>query len=172
MVVEHREIRYPRIEYRTGTMRLILPIGFNAELILDKYEKWISTKESFIKSSLKKSNLIQLEEVNTEQFKRIIQKLVNKYSKDLGVVVDKVIFRKLLSKWASCSKYGNLTFNIELRYLPKRLINYVVYHEMLHIIERKHNFKFWQMVKEKYSNHVKYEEELFGYWFLINKSKR
>ncbi len=74
---------------------------------------------------------------------------------------------KMKSKWGSCSSRKNLTFNTFLKYLPETLIKYIVLHEMAHLIERKHDHKFWEIVSKKYKNHQKRESDLFSYWFLI-----
>lgn len=171
MEVEHRNIKYPRIEYRTGIMKLILPVETEPTKLIQKYSKWISAKEKFIKTTSKEAKQLEIKEVPLDNFIRIIKKLVKDYSKELGVVVNRVQFRRLSSKWGSCSINGNLCFNYCLRFIPTRIKKYVVYHEMIHIIERKHNLRFWQMIEEKYPDHAKYEEELFSYWFLINKKR-
>ncbi|MBU4077646.1 MAG: DUF45 domain-containing protein, partial [Euryarchaeota archaeon] len=44
-------------------------------------------------------------------------------------------------------------------------------HEMVHLIERKHNEKFWKIISNKFENYDKNEKELFEYWFLIQKTK-
>ena len=59
--------------------------------------------------------------------------------------------------------------NSLLRYLPVHLIDYVVYHEIAHLKERKHNERFWKIIKEKYKDHQKREKELFLYWFLVQE---
>ena len=76
------------------------------------------------------------------------------------------------SKWGSCSKAGNLTFNINLKYLPIYLIKYVIFHEISHIISRKHNLKFWNTIELKFKNDQNLETELFTYWFLIMQKNK
>jgi hypothetical protein len=73
------------------------------------------------------------------------------------------------SKWASHSRNGNLTLNGELRFLPKNLIEYVIFHEMAHSIERKHNERFWKTVERRFKNHQEIENKLLVYWFLIKE---
>jgi predicted metal-dependent hydrolase len=51
------------------------------------------------------------------------------------------------SRWASCSKNGNLNFNLLLASLPVELINYVIVHELAHLIELNHSKEFWNIVK-------------------------
>ncbi|MBU3965756.1 MAG: M48 family metallopeptidase [Euryarchaeota archaeon] len=71
------------------------------------------------------------------------------------------------SKWGSCSPKKNLTINTLLKYLPEEIIEYVIFHEMAHLIERKHNEKFWKIISNKFQNYEENEKELFEYWFLI-----
>ncbi|MBU4075475.1 MAG: M48 family metallopeptidase, partial [Euryarchaeota archaeon] len=73
------------------------------------------------------------------------------------------------SKWGSCSPNKNLTINTLLKYLPENLIEYVIFHEMVHLIERKHNKLFWKFIAIKFDNYEEKEKELFEYWFLIQK---
>ncbi|MBU4373581.1 MAG: DUF45 domain-containing protein, partial [Euryarchaeota archaeon] len=46
---------------------------------------------------------------------------------------------------------------------------YVIFHEMVHLIERKHNEHFWNIISNKFENYSEKEKELFEYWFLIQK---
>src|SRR3989304_5081558 len=101
MEVEHRNIKYPRIEYRTGMMKLILPVETEPTKLIQKYSKWISAKEKFIKTTSKEAKQLKIKEVPLDNFIRSIKKLVKDYSKELGVVVNRVQFRKLSSKWGS-----------------------------------------------------------------------
>ena len=73
------------------------------------------------------------------------------------------------SKWGSLSSRKNLTINRYVKYLPNWLIKYIVFHEMVHLIERKHNERFWKIIGAKYKNYQRYETYLLKYWFLIQK---
>ena len=74
------------------------------------------------------------------------------------------------TKWASYSQKGNLTINALLKYLPERLVRYVVFHEMIHSIEKRHNENFWKIITKKYINYEEMEKALLMYWFLIQRS--
>lgn len=73
------------------------------------------------------------------------------------------------SKWATLSPNRNLTLNNLLKCLPHDLIPCVIYHELAHLKERRHNVRFWAIISRKYKNHIDLESALFEYWFLIKR---
>lgn len=169
MKVENRNIKYPRIEMRTGEVRFILPLNMNHHPIMDKYQTWINDKTADIEKALKNSAKLKLNSRSQQKLKLMILDTIDKYSDEYGVVVNRVILRELSSKWGSCSSVGNLTFNKLLSSLPDHHLQYIVFHELMHLIERKHSTKYWSLVSEKFNDYKKIEEELISYWFLINK---
>jgi predicted metal-dependent hydrolase len=58
-----------------------------------------------------------------------------------------------------------------IEFLPNYLIEYIVYHEIVHLIERTHSKQFWNRIKKRYKEYREYEDELSGYLFLM-KSQR
>ena len=71
------------------------------------------------------------------------QILVKKWEQRLGVKVKKVYIQKMKTKWGSCnSKSKNIRLNTELAKKPKEFLEYVVLHELTHLIAPKHNEKF------------------------------
>ena len=81
----------------------------------------------------------------------------------------KIYFRKMKTKWASCSAKRNLTINTLMKYLPDYLIKYVIFHEIAHLKEKRHNDEFWKIVSKKFVNYQKLERDLFVYWFQVAK---
>ena len=60
---------------------------------------------------------------------------------------NKVSIKNQRSRWASCSENGNLNFNLILAALPIEIIDYVIIHELAHLIELNHSNDFWNIVK-------------------------
>lgn len=72
------------------------------------------------------------------------------------------------SRWASCSKNGNLNFNLLLASLPVELINYVIVHELAHLIELNHSKEFWNIVKLLDPEFQHHRKLLHKYGLLTN----
>ncbi len=172
MKLSYRNIKYPRLEFKTGELLMILPHGKKPEELMDKYSGWIEDRKLFINGALAESTGKKLYNRDLNELKMLVNSLIKKNSEELGVQSERVAFRNMTSKWASCSKYGNLVFNNDMKFLPKKLISYIVLHEIAHMISRKHNAKFWEVVKSKFENHKQLERELFMYWFKIRANKK
>jgi predicted metal-dependent hydrolase len=57
-----------------------------------------------------------------------------------------------------------------LKFLPEELINYIIYHETAHNIERKQHENFWNLINKKLPDRNTKENDLLTYWFLIQAS--
>jgi predicted metal-dependent hydrolase len=79
-----------------------------------------------------------------------IPMLIKKWEKKLNVKVSNYFLQKMKTRWGSCNKsLGYIRLNTELVKKPKKLVEYVVIHEMVHLIESKHNDRFIKIL-DKY----------------------
>ena len=78
----------------------------------------------------------------------IITPLIVKYAKLLNVSPKKIILKKLKSRWGSATHRNIINLNIHLLKAPLHVIEYVVLHELSHLIERNHSKRFWQIVSD------------------------
>ena len=165
--VSHRNVKYPRLEFRTGKLLLILPFDLKPDVLLEKHTSWIIKKTGFIKECLKETSKKKIVRRTEEEFRDLIYSSIKKASKELGGRLKKVYFKKMKTKWASCSAKRNLTVNTLIKYLPSHLIEYVIFHEITHLKEKRHNGQFWEMVSKKFINYQDLEKDLFVYWFKL-----
>ncbi len=63
-----------------------------------------------------------------------------------GFRFNKIAVRRQSSRWGSCSSRGNLSFNYKLMRMRKKVIDYVIVHELCHLREMNHSKKFWKIV--------------------------
>ena len=167
--VSYRDIKYPRVELKTGKLLFILPFGYKPNIIYGRNKGWICKKIDFIEECLNNAKNKELVKRSNEKFKNLVYNIVSTTTEDLKVKVNQIYFRKMRTKWASLSSFKNLTVNRLMKSLPKYLIGYIIFHELVHIIEKKHNNRFWEIVEERYKNYQRLEKELFEYWFKISE---
>lgn len=77
--------------------------------------------------------------------------LIKKWEKKFNVKVSKYFLQKMKTRWGSCNKVlRNIRLNTELVKKPKDLVEYVVMHEIAHLIEPKHNSRFIKILNNYY----------------------
>jgi predicted metal-dependent hydrolase len=80
-----------------------------------------------------------------------IPALIEKWQPRLGVQVTAYFLQKMKTKWGSCkSRQGHIRLNTELVKKPKDLLEYVLVHEMAHLLEPTHNARFISMMDRHY----------------------
>lgn len=102
-----------------------------------------------------------------QQTARIIADRLPTFASRFNVKYNKVSIKNQKSRWASCSKNGNLNFNLLLVAAPSNVIDYIMIHELMHLIEFDHSHQFWQLVKEADPDYKKHREWLVNYSLVI-----
>ena len=78
-----------------------------------------------------------------EQIKAVVPELLAKWEPILGVSVNRFFVQQMKTKWGSCNpRAGTIRLNTELAKKPKQCLEYIVVHEMVHLLERRHNDRF------------------------------
>ena len=76
-----------------------------------------------------------------------VGRVVARYAEIMGVDVGEVRYKYLVQRWGSCSHAGNLNFNIRIVMAPMSLVEYVVAHELCHLLYRDHSGQFWEALR-------------------------
>ncbi|MBN2735916.1 MAG: M48 family metallopeptidase [Spirochaetales bacterium] len=75
----------------------------------------------------------RVEELNKSSFNQTINQIHIKYNK---------------SNWGSCSSRSNINISTRLFFAPPEVIDYVIVHELAHLIEHNHSLRFWALVSK------------------------
>ena len=79
-----------------------------------------------------------------DRLKTSIPRLIAAWEPFMGVTVKEWRIRKMRTRWGSCSvRNGRIWLSLELAKKPMRCLEYVIVHEMAHLIEPSHNRRFW-----------------------------
>ena len=84
---------------------------------------------------------------------KINEKYIKKYSTILKVTPEKVRIKPLNYAWGSCSSNKNISINSKLANKNEKAVEYVVLHEMCHLIYMNHSKNFWNLVEKNMPNY-------------------
>lgn len=111
------------------------------------------------------SSAAKREEVMHEWHKALLHELlpalITKWEAKLGVNVRGYYLQRMKTKWGGCNhRAGNIRLNTELAKKPKDLVEYVVVHEMLHLLESTHSERFTRLLDKHYPSWREARSEL------------
>lgn len=90
-------------------------------------------------SNMQKKQMI-MDQWYREQLKVIVPPIIKKWEKRIGVPVKEFGIKKMKTKWGTCNKDAKrIWLNLELAKKPEHCLEYIVVHEMIHLLERHHN---------------------------------
>ena len=98
-------------------------------------------------NEFKKSSV--LEEWYRQKIKAEISQILQSWEVKMGVDVDRFIVQKMKTKWGSCTPQSStIRLNLELAKKPRQCLEYIVVHELLHLIEPTHNSRFISLMDQ------------------------
>ena len=77
---------------------------------------------------------------------RHIRMRVEHYQVRLGKYPGRITIREQKTRWGSCSARGNLNFNWRVMMAPPEIVDYLVVHELCHLVHLNHSPEFWALV--------------------------
>jgi len=84
-----------------------------------------------------------LDEWYRSQLKEAVPSLIAKWEPLMRVKVERFFLQRMKTKWGSCSsRAGNIRLNTDLAKKPRECLEYIVVHEMVHLLEPTHNSRF------------------------------
>jgi len=114
-----------------------------------------------------------VEEWYREQVKQAAPPLIAKWEKLLGVKAERLFVQRMKTKWGSCNpRARTVRLNTDLAKKPRECLEYLVVHELVHLLEPTHNARFialmdqsmpqWQSCRQSL-NRLPVRHELWGY---------
>ncbi len=144
---EQKDVSYVRAEMDESG---IVCYYQSAEVLADNdIQTWITkTLEAFARKRVKE---------------RLIPRLLN-MAKERSLSLNNVKVSSAKGRWGSCSSTGNINLSLYLVLLPRHLQDYVLQHELTHLIEMNHSPRFWARLDEVCDGKAKaLRKEMRGY---------
>ena len=95
-----------------------------------------------------------------EQARALVYEKIEKINQVYNFSFGRVAIKNHRSCWGSCSKKGNLNFNYKIIFLPERLAEYIVAHELCHLREFNHSKNFWNLVSRIFSDYKEIRKQI------------
>jgi len=154
-LMELKEVGYNSFyrEFVNGETFMYMGRNYSLELIIDNSIKKpkVNLNESkfYINAPTKDQNILKkaMEFWYRKEAKEIIGKKVLFYAPKLEVEPNQIKIKEQKKRWGSCSPKGNINFNWRTIMAPSNVIDYIIVHELSHLIYQNHSKKFWDKVE-------------------------
>ena len=138
--------------YCDGSIVMTTPFDLNesvAERFIREKVNWIFSKINYFKTFkyklTRKSSLRDYLKHKEKAFNIIKERIVY-FDKNYKFEYNKINIKRQKTRWGSCSRKGNLNFNYKIIFLPDKIRDYIIAHELCHLKEFNHSKKFWNLV--------------------------
>ncbi|MDU1116201.1 MULTISPECIES: M48 family metallopeptidase [Clostridium] len=160
--------RQSKREYVSGESYYLWGERFNLRVVErdNAYSKVQIENKKYLTLYVKHgTEVAKREEIITEwyrkQIKEQIPKLISKWEPTLGVEVKAWGVKKMSTKWGTCNnEAGRIWLNLYLAKRPHKCLEYVVVHEMTHLLERTHSDRFKELMDTNYPTWKSVRDEL------------
>lgn len=151
------------VVYPDARVVVTAPVFFGVEAIqrfVEKHRAWLRRKVNETSGR----TLVHIKRVEIEILKRRALTFASErcahIAQRYGAQYKKITIRAQKSRWGSCSRAGNLSFNYKIAALPAHIADYIIVHEICHLIEMNHSKRFWALVAKTIPNHKELRKEL------------
>ena len=161
-----KQEREAKRDYITQESHYFLGKRFLLKVIEEQAPPRVVRKHNTIELYVRKTNSAQKkQEILTtwyrQQLKQILPKYISKWEDKMDVRVSQHGIRKMKTRWGTCNRESKrIWFNLELAKKPPQCLEYIVVHEMVHLLERKHNERFKALMDKYMPQWRLYKEEL------------
>lgn len=114
---------------------------------------WMEENYIFVSGELEFVNR-RVKDFIKQEMKKYFTEQSKYYADVLKVTVAKVSVKDTVSRWGSCASNGNLSFSWRLAFAPLFVMDYIVAHEVAHLVELNHSCRFWNVVKKIYEGDI------------------
>ena len=163
---------YLRVKDTDGTLSVSAPYGMSDREIkkfVESKSDWIerTMQEMLVARQLKEQAPVLAPFMEREirlELKRQLQRLIDKWEPVMGVKSAGFTIKKMKTRWGSCNvKSHHLNFNLLLAKVPPECAEYVVVHELTHLLEPSHNARFWSLMEYYLPGSKELRKQLAGF---------
>jgi len=165
-------VRSDRIYFRQGQPPelVVRPRATDAQIeaAIDYHLPWLERQLASVQEArLGLDRLTLSQEQGRTEARARISLIAQSEAAALGVSYRRLTLRDQRSRWGSCSSKGTLSFNWRLVLAPHDVLDYVVVHEVCHLVEHHHRPSFWRLVERRRPHYREQKRWLDAYGWEI-----
>jgi predicted metal-dependent hydrolase len=146
-----------RESHYLGGERYLLRVNYH-----DAPAKVVLQNKGYIDLYIRENSTLEqrrkvMQEWYRERLKLEIAPMIEKWQKKIGVEINEWGIKQMKTKWGTCNiESKRIWINLELAKKPIRCLEYIIVHELIHLLERNHNQKF-----------INYLDQFFPNWRIV-----
>jgi len=147
-LLQGKDRQSPR-KYVTGETHYLLGKAYRLKVVPAEGKSGVRVKgKTVIELTVQKESTTEAKSELMKEFYRthlkiVLLKMVDDWCRKMDVQPDDWRVKSMKTKWGSCNTVKKtILFNLELAKKPKSCIEYIVVHELVHLLERLHNDRF------------------------------
>lgn len=173
----YEKIRHPQkyppepVKKEFATGETILYLGRNYRLeIADETTDGIQFDSRFYISRRQKVHAAELFQAwYMERAREKLLPRIRHFAETMGVTYERLLISDLKYRWASCTPKNNLNFNWRIIKAPMNVVDYLIVHELAHLLEPNHTAKFWNIIAVQVPEYEKPKEWLRSYGYRLEE---
>ena len=140
-----KELKYgDTVPYLGQDLELVKQENHHGESVVLDGNKLVLSPDLFKNGLLE----LALEQWYRSKAAKLITEIADKLSSQMGINYKRILIRGQKTRWGSCSRKKNLSFNWKLMMAPEPVVEYVIIHELIHLKEMNHSKRFWELVAQ------------------------
>jgi len=176
--IDNKEIEY-KIKISKRARRLSLKIYLDNKIVvtlpktsnekivekfLKENSKWLIKKIDYFNDYKKKNKLIVIKKNSylkqKENAFKLVNEIIEKYNENKEFKLKNIKIKDQKTIWGSCTSRNNININYKIIYLPIKMVEYIIVHELCHLKEMNHSKNFWKLVEIKLPDYYKIRKKL------------
>lgn len=135
-----------------GSIAVTIPHALQESIVegfLKEKVNWLFSQIDFVKQFKGKIVIKKTKRdytANKEKALCLVRNRVEYFSKLYGFEYHRISVKNQKTRWGSCSKKQNINFNYKILFLPERMADYIIVHELCHTKQLNHSRNFWNLV--------------------------
>lgn len=154
MILENGDILYYLGDKRTLTVIREPRTRAKVKGVMDRILMWVPYEADF---AYKKE---QLEKWYRKEAFAVISRKAEEFAGLLSTDFQTIRIKDQKSRWGSCSSKGNLNINWRIIMAPEPVCDYVIIHELCHLVFMDHSIHFWKLVESICPDYRQYKKWL------------